>query len=275
MKLINFRKIGTVLAIAAFGFISFTAGVDLTQSANSAGSSSALPVSKGGTGATTFASGQALIGNGAGALTTRGIDATPNADSENLITSGAAKKIADDAAVAKGFQNIDAKSMFTATAEDYKQHKVYFIGEYDENSAAQKATSFFGAFQFNRDYLPMYGMLGDADLYISLPYGKSPSNYGNKNAVMKVKAYYSDYTNQGMIDGFTISGYHFELGTFTYQSKNYIGIWVSNRVPVEMHIKGMYKGSLPTKCDGSITICVGTYKFYQDVENWSKINQTA
>jgi hypothetical protein len=50
MKLISFRKIGTVLAITVFGFISFTAGVDLTQNANSAGSSSALPVNKGGTG---------------------------------------------------------------------------------------------------------------------------------------------------------------------------------------------------------------------------------
>jgi hypothetical protein len=50
MKLINFRKIGTVLAVAVFGFISFTAGVDLTQNANSAGSSSVLPVLKGGTG---------------------------------------------------------------------------------------------------------------------------------------------------------------------------------------------------------------------------------
>jgi hypothetical protein len=53
MKSINFRKIGTVLAIAVFGFISFTAGVDLTQNANSTASSSALPISKGGTGGKT------------------------------------------------------------------------------------------------------------------------------------------------------------------------------------------------------------------------------
>ncbi|MDR2799537.1 MAG: hypothetical protein LBB07_02865, partial [Bifidobacteriaceae bacterium] len=51
MKLINFRKIGTVLSIAVFGFISFTAGVDLTQNANSVTSASVLPINKGGTGA--------------------------------------------------------------------------------------------------------------------------------------------------------------------------------------------------------------------------------
>jgi hypothetical protein len=51
MKLINFRKIGTVLAVMIFGFISFTAGVDLTNKANSATSASVLPVNKGGTGA--------------------------------------------------------------------------------------------------------------------------------------------------------------------------------------------------------------------------------
>jgi hypothetical protein len=62
MKLINFRKIGTVLAIAVFGFISFTAGVDLTQNANSTVSSSALPISKGGTGSNNAAGARANLG---------------------------------------------------------------------------------------------------------------------------------------------------------------------------------------------------------------------
>ncbi|MDR2799459.1 MAG: hypothetical protein LBB07_02435 [Bifidobacteriaceae bacterium] len=88
VKQIKLNKIGTVAAVLILCCISFTAGVDLTQSANSAGSNSALPVGKGGTGANTFASGQALIGNGAGALTTRGIDASPSPSSTNLITSG-------------------------------------------------------------------------------------------------------------------------------------------------------------------------------------------
>jgi hypothetical protein len=64
MKLINFRKIGTVLAIAVFGFISFTAGVDLTQNANSTASSSVLPIVKGGTGSNTASGATAnILGN--------------------------------------------------------------------------------------------------------------------------------------------------------------------------------------------------------------------
>jgi hypothetical protein len=61
MKLINFKKIGTVLAIAVFGAVSFTAGVDLTNKANSATSASVLPIGKGGTGGNTATTAAANI----------------------------------------------------------------------------------------------------------------------------------------------------------------------------------------------------------------------
>lgn len=50
-----------------------------------------LTVAKGGTGATTLASGQVLVGNGTGAVTTKAIDTTAGgtSGSANLITSGA------------------------------------------------------------------------------------------------------------------------------------------------------------------------------------------
>lgn len=51
--------------------------------------SSAVTVSKGGTGATTLSNGQVLVGNGTNAVTTKAIDTTPTQDSTNLITSGA------------------------------------------------------------------------------------------------------------------------------------------------------------------------------------------
>jgi hypothetical protein len=50
IKRIKLNKIGTVAAVLILCCISFTAGVDLTQNANSAGSASVLPVAKGGTG---------------------------------------------------------------------------------------------------------------------------------------------------------------------------------------------------------------------------------
>lgn len=51
--------------------------------------SGTLPVSRGGTGATTFTSGYALIGNGTSAVTTKKIDTTVTSGSSSLITSGA------------------------------------------------------------------------------------------------------------------------------------------------------------------------------------------
>ena len=48
-----------------------------------------LGVERGGTGATTFASGEVLIGNGTSAVSTKAIDTTVTANSTNLVTSGA------------------------------------------------------------------------------------------------------------------------------------------------------------------------------------------
>ncbi|MDR2799154.1 MAG: hypothetical protein LBB07_00830 [Bifidobacteriaceae bacterium] len=53
VKRIKLNKIGTVAAVIILCFISFTAGVDLNQKANTASSASVLPVSKGGTGGNT------------------------------------------------------------------------------------------------------------------------------------------------------------------------------------------------------------------------------
>jgi hypothetical protein len=86
MKLINFRKIGTVLAIAAFGFISFTAGVNLTQNANSAGSSSVLPVVKGGTGQNSLAN--VTVGNAAKLATARYINDVAFNGTESISVPG-------------------------------------------------------------------------------------------------------------------------------------------------------------------------------------------
>jgi hypothetical protein len=53
VKRVKLNKIGTVAAVLILCCISFTAGVDLTQNANSAGSASVLPIAKGGTGGNT------------------------------------------------------------------------------------------------------------------------------------------------------------------------------------------------------------------------------
>ncbi|MDR2799371.1 MAG: hypothetical protein LBB07_01975 [Bifidobacteriaceae bacterium] len=53
VKRIKLNKIGAMLTVLVLCCVSFTAGVDLTQNANSATSASVLPINKGGTGGNT------------------------------------------------------------------------------------------------------------------------------------------------------------------------------------------------------------------------------
>ena len=80
--------------------------------------SGTLPVSRGGTGATTFTSGYALIGNGTSAVTTKKIDTTVTANSTNLITSGAVKSSIDTAinGAQKDFEAAMSWSELTSSA---------------------------------------------------------------------------------------------------------------------------------------------------------------
>lgn len=77
--------------------------------------SGTLPVSRGGTGATTFTSGYALIGNGTSAVTTKKIDTTVTSGSTNLITSGAVYTAINGAQ--KDFEAVMSWSELTSTAE--------------------------------------------------------------------------------------------------------------------------------------------------------------
>lgn len=77
--------------------------------------SGTLPVSRGGTGATTFTSGYALIGNGTSAVTTKKIDTTVTSGSTNLITSGAVYTAINGAQ--KDFEAAMSWGELTSTAE--------------------------------------------------------------------------------------------------------------------------------------------------------------
>lgn len=77
--------------------------------------SGTLPVSRGGTGATTFTSGYALIGNGTSAVTTKKIDTTVTSGSSSLITSGAVDTAING--VQKDFEAAMSWSELTSTAE--------------------------------------------------------------------------------------------------------------------------------------------------------------
>ncbi|MDR3127836.1 MAG: hypothetical protein LBT99_00700 [Bifidobacteriaceae bacterium] len=74
----TFKKLGAVFCLFLFGVVAFVSG-NLSQ-VNAASSSTVLPVVKGGTGANTLSSGQALIGNGANSLQTKPIDTSPQSN---------------------------------------------------------------------------------------------------------------------------------------------------------------------------------------------------
>jgi hypothetical protein len=87
LKQIKPQKVGTIITVLLFGAICAIGGYELRSSTD--GASSALPVSKGGTGGNNFPANSVLVGNGPLSFSSRGIDTTPQNGSDNLITSNA------------------------------------------------------------------------------------------------------------------------------------------------------------------------------------------
>ncbi|MDR3116794.1 MAG: hypothetical protein LBT91_03055 [Bifidobacteriaceae bacterium] len=88
--------------------IFFCLGWSLENMANAATTTTILSVARGGTGAKTFASEQALMGNGENPITTKPIDNISAQNSANLLTSGAAFNNA-------GVQTLNRNEILTIT----------------------------------------------------------------------------------------------------------------------------------------------------------------
>jgi hypothetical protein len=230
------QKVGAALTILTLCAICGIGGYELRSSTDS--NSSVLPVGKGGTGANTFAAGQALIGNGAGALTTRGIDTAPVSGSNNLITSGGVNSVNNTARNGGAINNFYKEITNTWTSA---QEKVIFLGKVPTAANDDPNRTLLNTDLFARR-IGGYPSMLDINIKVNFQYTSTT-----------VDAKYCSITNHESLIWETATR-TYSLITFTYNKRKYIGLrykQIFNNEP--LFFQGFYYGSLPFTCtDGDI-----------------------
>ncbi|MDR2799073.1 MAG: hypothetical protein LBB07_00395 [Bifidobacteriaceae bacterium] len=202
IKRIRLNSIGTVATVIVLCCISFTAGVDLTQNANSAGSSSALPVSKGGTGAN----------NASGALTNLGAQ-------EKLVSGTNIKSLNGTSLLGKGdirlktcvniFSNLGVKAymVFTAQFTIWQQLSIEISSDqgYWGHAVLAKSTNEYNLNPTKFYYSPSV-LIDDLEVGISKsgPYAGKAIIYKASGDMHAFLVNYCTYTGADLTDGFTI-----------------------------------------------------------------------
>ncbi|MDR3127900.1 MAG: hypothetical protein LBT99_01040 [Bifidobacteriaceae bacterium] len=228
------KKFGILISIFLLVVLGFING-SLAQ-VNAASSSTVLPVAKGGTGANTLSSGQALIGNGANNLQTKPIDTSPQSNSNNLITSGAVKSVSNNADLAKGNDNI----YFVNTANNDQKQTVYLIGPIASLSdASPEYANFFGKIELLRQG-------GKWSIPINLGYNVwITSGYSSAYTYAQI----TPYGKAGQQDR-TLNPV-----SFKYNNVKYVGVQLSIGMGVNFIMKGYIETSL--NCISNQGLCTG------------------
>jgi hypothetical protein len=240
------KKFGIIISLFLFTVVTFISG-NLSQ-VNAASSSTVLPIAKGGTGTNTLSAGQALIGNGANSLQTKPIDTSPQSNSTNLITSGAVRTVANDSALAKGFDNI----YFVNTTNNDALETIYLIGPTTTlDSSSPEYTIFSGEIKIFRTS------------YTSLPtysgYHVWIANSYNKNISASVTLYGHAGINKRDL----------KAVTFNYNNVKYIGIYLSYGMRVNFILKGYLGTSIG--CVSNSGLCTGRMFHNSEVSNITNI----
>jgi hypothetical protein len=255
IKKVEIKKLGVFGIICLFGVCTFISG--RISVANADGSISVLPISRGGTGANQFANGQALIGNGSQPLSSLAIDATPTANSNNLITSGAAEEINQTALTGQAYNNLYKKLEEFTDLDDL----IYILG-YSPTDNTRKGVSFSGNFIIERDNPGITATnTSDIRLYIALSHSSSyiRPEYVSINVWAKLGAQPIRF---------------FEVGQFTYKEELYIGIRINNTFNGEAFINGYFnytKAGIKKVCETSEDICVGKKIAFTDAQDYVAI----
>ncbi|MDR3116531.1 MAG: hypothetical protein LBT91_01640, partial [Bifidobacteriaceae bacterium] len=198
--------------IFLFGICAFISGFNINSYA--ASSSTILPISRGGTGANTFASGQALIGAGSNSLTTKAIDTVPTDGSANLITSGALKTVSNVANIGQGKKT----GYYTVNTADNGTQEIIVLGQVptDDTKRASLATIYSGELTFQR-CLPHIASCPASLRRFSIDFvlGGRPQEVTADRIHMKCIS----------ADACALSPPYMSLGTFLYNENMYIGLY--------------------------------------------------
>jgi hypothetical protein len=239
--------------------------------AEAGGSNSTLPISKGGTGGNNFASGQALIGNVSGSLSTIPLDAAPKAESNNLITSGGAYSAYNNAINGTGYYNVFKDYEGEDPWANYAGGLIHLLGKVPILADGSDGFLFIGDFYIFRSAYKNKGTTGlsspsiyHAKIYIDTPISGSASS-NNIKLIEDI--------NFGGNDASSSPYYNIKLGTFTYNSVQYIGLLsqgaVANAANYYYHgYRSELASGLPDKCTGGVTLCFGTNISYNNVTNF-------
>ncbi|MDR3128504.1 MAG: hypothetical protein LBT99_04210 [Bifidobacteriaceae bacterium] len=240
---LSFKKLGAIFCLFLFGIVTFISG-NLSQ-VNAATSSTVLPIAKGGTGVNSLSSGQALIGNGANSLQTKPIDTSPQSNSNNLITSGGVKSVSNNADLAKGNDNI----YFVNTTNNDQEQVVYLIGPIASLSAASPEYTNFSA------------------QVTLLRIGGKTSTAINSNYYVTMTSAYLTSLTSASINLLGKSGFNRTLSTvsFTYNSKEYLGLQTSKHSTSSFIIKGYCSTSL--NCVSNSGLCTGRMFTPSEISN--------
>ncbi|MDR3116579.1 MAG: hypothetical protein LBT91_01920 [Bifidobacteriaceae bacterium] len=246
------RKLGVLGIIFLLCTTTFISGYNINSYA--ASSSTVLPISRGGTGADEFASGQALIGNGSNSLTTKAIDVAPTNNSANLITSGALKTVSDVANIGQAQNNLYLQLEGFTDLDDL----IYILG-YTPDDNSRHGVSFAGNFLLARDTVGITATnISDIRLYIAMSHSL---NYEGPNFIS--------------INVWAKLGHQpirfFEIGKFTYNEKKYYGIRINKTYNGYEFLNGYFnyaKAGIKRVCETSEDICVGKKIAYSDVQDY-------
>ncbi|MDR3116353.1 MAG: hypothetical protein LBT91_00720 [Bifidobacteriaceae bacterium] len=253
------KKFAFILLLIIFPSLTYIGGFAYASDSNSF-----LPIARGGMGANTFASEQALIGNGTQTIQTKAIDTNPAANSTNLITSGAVQNVKNYAGYTSEFNTV-YKTYFRSYYESsYNIPRFFVIGEVPQlNQYSPQATNFFGNYYYIRDGdSGSYSCANDIHIDIGIGYNK----------VVSEKTVQATQLGKICASG---NGPQPEIGTFIYDEVKYIGItncdpnncaWMAGNV----HLIGRYIGTLPISCD-KVAVCFGSIIYYDDTTNYTPI----
>ncbi|MDR3116230.1 MAG: hypothetical protein LBT91_00070 [Bifidobacteriaceae bacterium] len=251
-----FKKVGVWGIIFLFGTAAFISGTNINSYA--ASSNTVLSVARGGTGANTFASNQALIGNGNSAFQTKPIDSVPQTNSNNLITSGALANIATAVTIPQNWKTYNSGTLTTST-------NPVVLGDYPEITSSNKQANII------------------FDVIIT-QYTNSPSTaasvYDGKLDISTSSIHNPNSTiNPAKITTFAKfprvnSSFGFEIGYFTYNNSKYVGLKALGTNGGWMYLNGIHKGTICEIPADTSQICLGSSVLENLITDWTTLAST-
>ncbi|MDR3128048.1 MAG: hypothetical protein LBT99_01800 [Bifidobacteriaceae bacterium] len=250
----SFKKLGAILCLFLLGIVTFISG-NLSQ-VNAASSSTVLPVAKGGTGANSISEARNNL-----QAEYAGNKVTSISSSSNDTQYPSAKSVYDYNLPAVGIDNFYMK-----TSLPLGPGYIFLLGQLPTEASGSNIRTFFGG-------TFLAARIADPNAWPGMFNAKIDINAGYANSSLGLLTNVVPTINNsgGMSTNFAA----WQLGKFTYDAKNYIGLAMTGGSTfwnlTHIILKGFYTGTLPAKCPTANDLCVGQKILYSSVTNYTKV----